>query len=71
MLHNFKEAEKEYKSLHRQFQKTEGQRLVKYVFGIIVLPLQAERKVSQCNCKKIRIDCRRLLREHDGAAEAV
>jgi tetratricopeptide (TPR) repeat protein len=39
-LHNFKKAEEEYVKLQRQFQRTEGQRLVKYIFGIIVLPLQ-------------------------------
>lgn len=38
-LHKFKEAEKEYKELKDQFQLTEGNRLIKYVFGIIVLPL--------------------------------
>ena len=46
-IQNFKEAEKEYKSLHKKFALQEGQRLKKYIFGIIMLPLQKERKVIE------------------------
>lgn len=45
-LFKFKDAEAMYRSLQKQFLKAEGNKLIKYVFGIIVLPLQRERKVS-------------------------
>jgi hypothetical protein len=38
-LFNFKEAEKEYKTLEQLFALSEGRELVKYIFGVIVLPL--------------------------------
>lgn len=46
-IQNFKEAEKEYKCLHKKFALQEGQRLKKYIFGIILLPLEKERKVIE------------------------
>jgi tetratricopeptide (TPR) repeat protein len=45
-LYKFKEAEREYKTLGKQFSLTEGNKLIKYIFGVIILPLQRERKVS-------------------------
>jgi len=45
-LFKFKDAEAMYRSLHKQFLRAEGNKLIKYMFGIIVLPLQRERKVS-------------------------
>ena len=44
---NFKEAEREYKSLHKKFALQEGQRLKKYIFGVVLLPLLKERKVIE------------------------
>ena len=46
-IQNFKESEKEYKTLHHKFALQEGQRLKKYIFGIILLPLEKERKVIE------------------------
>ena len=44
---SFRDAEREYKSLMNQFQLTEGHLLKKYVFGLMLLPLQRERKVIE------------------------
>jgi hypothetical protein len=39
MTQSFKEAEKEYRTLHKNFALQEGMRLKKYIFGLILLPL--------------------------------
>ncbi|CDW89030.1 tpr domain containing protein [Stylonychia lemnae] len=41
------ESEREYKSLERQLKLQEGKQLIKYVFSIMILPLQTDKKLIE------------------------
>ena len=45
VLKNYTEAEKEYLSLTKQYKREEGKRIARYIFGMILMPLEINRKV--------------------------
>eukprot|EP00347_Sterkiella_histriomuscorum_P001557 403371576 len=46
-LRNYSESENQYKSLDKQFRLSEGKKLIKYVFSIMILPLQTDKKLIE------------------------
>lgn len=46
MLERYSESETVYQMLISQFNKEEGKIIAKYIFGMILMPLEVDRKVS-------------------------
>lgn len=45
-LKNYKECEEDYYKMLKCFNKEEGNKIAKYIFGMILLPLETNRKVT-------------------------
>jgi hypothetical protein len=46
MLKKYKESETAYVSMSKSFNREEGNKIAKYIFGMILMPLETNRKVS-------------------------
>jgi tetratricopeptide (TPR) repeat protein len=44
LLKNYRQSEKTYVSLLRSFNREEGHKIAKYIFGMILMPLETNRK---------------------------
>ena len=47
MLKKYKESENAYVSMNKSFNREEGNKIAKYIFGMILMPLETNRKVSK------------------------
>lgn len=46
ILKRYKDADEAYKSMSRSFNREEGNKIAKYIFGMILMPLETNRMVS-------------------------
>lgn len=52
-LKRFEDSEKIYFQLLKNFNKEEGNKIAKYIFGMILMPIEVNRKVTLINLKYI------------------
>lgn len=45
-MKNHAKCEKDYMSMIKSFNKEEGNKIAKYIFGMILMPLETNRKVT-------------------------
>jgi hypothetical protein len=46
ILKKYQESEVAYVSMSKSFNREEGNKIAKYIFGMILMPLETNRKVS-------------------------